>query len=578
MLEVFFSLLVIVILIVVVSRLARGSGAGAGGVLRSFFRYGFLLALMILVGTGITGLVTLADPNLVAGPGYTALMLACVIVGGPGLLLVTRRVRRALDRSGWIDQGWDVYLIVAETISLVTAAVGGYIWGESLTRGDFRLTPAAVAFVWGGIWYTHHHLAGRRDRAGLLRYGVLLGSLIGLATGAGFGVALLQALIGRVYVSVAGSVVTELGHDGVWSSLVGLVIWAAVWLRYWWFLARQQERTPVWRGYVLLFGVVGTLLTMLTGAWSLVHPVLEWFVDDPDVPAWLHFDDTPLAIGLIVIGGLLWRYHRAVLEAATPTSRSEVDRLPEYTVAGVGLVATVGGLAAVIASSIDTLLPGDHRIIHLSGRPGTEPAAYSGRSGLMAAVTVLLIAAPLWWRYWKSAQSWRRADPDSELLSPTRRTYLVCVFGGGGVLALGSLFFLTYRFLEGILASSLGSGTLFNIRWPLALAITVGVAAAYHRAIRRADLADMPAEVSRLAVRSVVLVGSDSGAVAEAVEERTGIAVQVWDRQDVKVSLSAETIVDTIESSEQEHLLIIARPEGHEVIPYRTAQENSAAR
>ena len=92
-------------------------------------------------------------------------MLACVIVGGPGLLLVLRWVRRALERSGGVDRGWEVYLVVAELASLATAATGAYIWGESLTEGTFRITPAAVTVVWGFIWMLHHTLAGRRGRA-----------------------------------------------------------------------------------------------------------------------------------------------------------------------------------------------------------------------------------------------------------------------------------------------------------------------------------------------------------------------------------------------------------------------------
>ena len=548
-------LVAIALAVAVVTFLSRRSGGDTGGALRRCFRYGMLLVLMVLVGTGLTGLLALADPEVIGGSGYTAFMLACVIVCGPGLVLVSRWVRRALDRSGGVDPGWEIYLVVAELISLGAAGTGAYLWGVGLTEGRFRITPAAVMVVWGIVWFSHHVLAGWRDRAGYLRYGVLLGSLIGLATGATFGVLFLEGVLGRLYDLLVGATVVEGRAELILTALVGLVVWGVVWLRYWWFLAIRTERTPLWRAYVLLPGVVGGLLTALTGVWSLLYRILDWFVGDSTDPARLHFEELPLALALIAVGGLLWRYHHAALRAAGPARRSEVDRVHEYTVTGVGLIATVGGLGAVIAASIGALVPADL-------------VRSSDRSGLVAAVAMLLVGFPVWWRYWTATQRWRRADPDSELGSPTRRIYLICVFGAGGVLALGSLFFLAYRILEAVLEGDVGSTTIYAIRWPLALVLTVGIAAAYHWAIRRADLADMPPEPPGRTVLSVVLVGSEGGEVARAVEEQTGVKARVWDRPDADAALSAEAVIEAIELAEHERLLIVARTDGPEVIPY----------
>ena len=549
------ALIAVVLVIGAVALLARRSGTDTGGVLRRIFRYGILLVLMILVGTGLTGLVALADPDVAAGPGYTAFMLACVIVGGPGLALVSRWVIRALDRSGGVDPGWDIYLVVAEWLSLVAAATGAYIWGEGLTEGRFRITPAAVMMVWGIIWFSHHALAGRRGRAGRLRYGVLLGSLTGLATGAVFGIRFLEAVLGRLYDVLASAVVIAERAAPIPSALIGMVIWGAVWVRYWWFIGMQEERTALWRAYVLLPGVVGGLFTSLVGLWSLTYRILDWLVGDSTDPARLHFEHLPLALALIVIGGVAWRYHRTILRSPVPAGRTEVDRAHEYTVVGAGLVATVSGLGSVIAASVQAFLPA--ALVDLSDR-----------SDLVAAVTLLIVGGPLWWRYWTSVQRVRRADPESELRSPTRRIFLICVFGAGGVVALGSLFVLAYRVLEALLERDLGTATVFAIRWPLALAVTVGLAAAYHRAIRRADVVEAPEEPSGPQVRSVILVGSSGHEVARAVAAQTGVEVQVWDRADVEASVSQESLVEAIESSEYEYLLVVARPEGPEVIPY----------
>ena len=47
---------------------SRRSGRDTGQALRRLFRYGILLVLTILVGTGVTGLIALADPDVTAGP------------------------------------------------------------------------------------------------------------------------------------------------------------------------------------------------------------------------------------------------------------------------------------------------------------------------------------------------------------------------------------------------------------------------------------------------------------------------------------------------------------------------------
>ncbi len=538
-----------------ISFIVRRSGGDAGRVLRRIFRYGMLLVLLSLVGTGLSGLVAVADPDVVSGPGYTAFMLACVIIAGPGLALAGWWVARALRRSGGDDAGWEFYLVAAELLSLGVATTGMYLWLVGLVDGTFRIAPVGVTVVWGAIWFVHNVLAERRNREGYLRFGILLGCLGGLVAGsvsAGF---FLDALLARIYNLLVSATVVTGGPDPLLSGVIGLAIWGGVWLRYWVFLGLRTGRTAWWRAYVLLIGVVGGLITTLNGVWGVAYRILDWFFGEPSESAVRHFEEVLPTLALVVVGGLVWRYHRRVLQGAGPVSRSEVDRVHEYTVAGVGLVATVSGLTAVIAASVGAMVPGDLM-------DGLD------RSDLVAAVTVLLVGAPVWWRYWVAAQGVRQTDPDSELHSPTRRIYLICVFGVGAVLALGSLFSLAYRILESLLGNEFGSLTVFAIRWPLALVITVGIAAVYHRAVRRVDLVDSPPEAPTMRVRSVVLVGSRGGEVASSVEEQTGVKVQVWERTDVDVSFDVETVVEAIRSAEQERLLIVAMPDGHEVISY----------
>lgn len=533
-----------------------------GGFLRRFFLYGMLLLSGVLAAAGLSGLLALADPDVEAGTGYTAFMLSCVIVGAPVLLLTARRVRRALA-AGEGAAGWEIYLTVAELTGLLTAAGAAVVWGRSLLL-DFRfdVAPAAAALVWGAVWLIHHRIAGGRPRSDRLRWGVILGSLAGLAGTAVFAVVFLEAVLQMLYDSAAGTALVSSAGETLRSSTPGLAVWGAVWVRYWWVPA--PVRDPLWRGYVLLAGVAGGLLTMLAGVWDLSYRILDWWLGNAGgLSAGMHFMEAPRALALAAVGGFLWRHHRAALGPGGAPSRTEVDRVHDYMVAGIGLLAAAGGLTAVAAAVIEASFPGGFYS--------------SDRSALAAAVTVLLVGGPLWLRCWAPIQRRRRADPAAELGSTTRRIYLVCLFGAGGLAALVSLLILVYTVLDLALAGALDDWVFYDIRWPLALTAVVGAAAGYHRAVRRADLAEaIEQEAPAVAVRSVVLVGRSVGEAARMVQERTGAEVQVWERPDAEAPPLApdgvEALIQAVETSEHRRLLAVVRRRGVEVVPYEAAQ------
>lgn len=535
--------------------LARRSGRDIGGTLRCFFQQGMLLALVILVATGVTGLLAVADPDVAAGPGYLAFMLSCVIVGAPALLLVVRRERRrAGGESGFSGGG---YLVLAELISLVTAATGLSIWAGSLLEGRFDIAPASVALVWGGVWAVHH----RMGRAGRLEHGVLAGSLIGLVASAVFGILALTWVFERAYDAAVGAVMLVRDPRAFQQPLIELVVGGAIWLRYWGMLGQHGERTTLWRAYVLLAGVVGGLFTALAGVWNLAYLTLDWWFGNPIGPAGPHFRELPVTLALILVGGAVWRYHHAVMRSEASEGRTEVDRAHDYTVAGVGLIATVGGAAAVIAAAVQALTP--------------ATVLYpSDRSELVAAVTVLAVGAPLWWRHWTRIQRIRSAHPSPEVASPTRRIYLISLFGVGGVVALVNLLALVYNTLEQILGPGIGAGTVLAIRWPLALVSTVGLTAAYHRTVRRTDLAEMPdpetrREASPEVVRSVTLVARDSRDMADALGEQTTVRVRYLERSDRHGRpLALEDVMEILDDRPDPHLLIVSGQDGVEIIPY----------
>ena len=103
-------------------------------------------------------------------------------------------------------------------------------------------------------------------------------------------------------------------------------------------------------------GVAGGLVTAVVSASLLLHSVLVWLLGDPGaVGAREHFGSAPAAAAGTVVGLLVWWYHQQVLRGAGMVARTEVRRIYEYLMAGIGLVAAAVGLTMVLSGLIETL-------------------------------------------------------------------------------------------------------------------------------------------------------------------------------------------------------------------------------
>lgn len=538
----------------------RSPAVEGGVIVRRLFQYGLLLSLLIIVGVGVSGLLALVipgDPVIArAGPPVLARRLSFVIVGGPTLFAVVRWVRRTLQTPGErTSPAWTFYLNAATLVGLfVAVGSAGELALALLGVEDFDPDSPARLAVWGAVWFVHYRIAERHEHRGHLRLGVLAGALTGLLLLTGGLVSGLAQLLRAIYETAAGPPLVSDLVDGLLRALVGAAIGGAIWIRYWLRAGLNLGRDVLWNGYVVLVGVLGGLASALTAGGLLIASVLDWFLGDSAAGAGVHFAEMPDRLGLLIISGAVWVYHRTLVRSGLPTPRSEVDRVHDYAAAGAGLIAAVIGVVALIGAAIQAVTPS------VISRPGD-------RSTLANALAVLVVGLPVWWRYWSAVQRHRGAEPELEVRSTTRRIYLIALFGLGGIAVLGALLSLTFELLTGVLDGQLGTSTLYAIRIQLGLIVAVGAVAAYHRAIRRLDLAEAPAAPEPV-VRSVVLLGAGGREVARMLEDRTGVRARIWERPDLGVSLPAEAVLEAVESAEHRHLLIVARPDGIEVIPY----------
>jgi hypothetical protein len=428
-------------------------------------------------------------------------------------------------------------------------------WATGLEDYDGR--GLATFLVWGAAWGAHWWMDARITPPDRSRLHHLAGSLIGLVV----------ATTGLVEV-LAGSVraLLDLGGDAVFAGsgnppvqgLVTLSLGATAWLVYWARTAARQERDALWFAYVLLAGVAGGLVTAIAGASTLAYSLLVWVVGDPrTADAARHFENAPTEAATAVVGLLVWWYHQALLERAGARARTEVDRIYEYLMAGIGLLAAAAGLTTVVVALIEAGT-GQERVI-----VGT-----SSVNTFLAAATLMAVGGPLWWIYWRRIRATAASAPVDELGSTVRRAYLLVLFGLGGVAAIVALLTGMYLFFEDAVDGALGVETLRMMRFAIGVLLTTAAISAYHWTVFRADRAHAPAGVAAHGPHFVLLVGASDPELAREVARRTRGRVQAWSRTDDDLPpLTVDGVMAALEGATAGEVMVLSDVGGVRAIP-----------
>lgn len=557
-------LVLIVVLVAVGTRQAVGRPGGVparGHGVRRFFQYVLLLGLLAVAASGLSGLLgrLLGPSTLVAGDqADLALNVTFSLVGIPlylGLALWSRR-RLMADRGERWSRGWAFYLGAATLTALVVAMFGLYdllAWAVGLE--DFDGRSSARLLVWGGTFAAHWWVGGRITPADRLQVLRLLASLIGLGAAASGLVTVLAGAL-DVLLGLQGEAMVSSADTQIVRGALVLVVGAPVWLLAWLRSAARAERDPLWLSYVLLVGVGGGLVTAITAASALLYDLLVWLVGDPGADtAAQHFRDAPTATAAAVVGLLVWWYHHAVLETTGDDTRTEVRRVYEYLMAGVGVLAAAAGLTTVLVALVEALT-GDADLL-------VGPSAVNT---LLAAATLLVVGGPVWWVYWRRIQRAAQAVSGQEHASPTRRIYLLVLFGLGGVAAVIAVLTGVYLLLEDAFAGTFGAETIRSMRFAVGVLVTAGAISAYHWTIYRAGRERAPEEVR--GPRFVLLVGASDPGVVREVARRTGGQVQGWRRTDQDGrAWSVEEVMSSIQDTGAPEVLVLSEATGLRTVP-----------
>jgi hypothetical protein len=371
---------------------------------------------------------------------------------------------------------------------------------------------------------------------------------------AGFGGALLGHLLTQLLDSGTDVALTSRTDADVATWVVGFAVGAVVFGWYWIQSGMREVRDTLWHSYVVLVGVLGGLITAVTGGAISLYSLLQWWFGDPDATSAVrHFETSMIpAASALIVGLAIWLYHRRILGPVRGT-RTEVHRVYDYLVAAVGLVTAVVGVIILAIGFQEAVFP-----------PANSMASEANM--LIGAVTALAVGAPLWVQAWLRIHRARSADETAEVGSPVRRSYLFGLVGVSGAIGLVSLIILLVVVFGDLLGDG-GEPLRNDVQIPIALLFATGVVAFYHFLLVREE---REVATVREPPKQVVLVTGDE-VLATAVRDLTGARVTVLHRLDANgEAADARAVAAAIAASEFDQLLVVPDPVGGvQVIPYR---------
>ncbi len=539
----------------------RPESAETGESVRRFFQYTFLLGAYLLVATGIGGLVAEFLPGrgsvIIRDDTTLALTFSFLLVGVPVLYGLAKWTQRQIEQPSERESlGWALFLSSASIISLLVATILGFQGlSTAFADGSFRVDLLAIAMVWGAGWFAIWRISVRCGDPGKMQLERAAGSAIGLA---GMATALWfipSIALQSIYDASFGLRVADDLGVGLWYGLVGLVIGGTTWWWYWLSHTAGSEATPVWRGYVMLVGVLSGLITAIIASSTVLYSVLQWFFGDPkNSEASRHFEILPWTLPAVGVGIGVWAYHRAALSAAVGTTRSETTRTYEYVVAVAGLIAVAGGITTLLVALFRSL---------------TSTVAGGGSANvLVAAITLLVVGSPLWWVFWSRIQRHASTDPEHELSSGVRRIFLSILFGVGGFVALISLIVIVFNVIEGMFIGLVDTA-IRESTVPLALVMTMGLLAWYHWKVFVSDRTARSGWVDPIRVRDITLLGGDAD-LREQIATNLGVQVRSWRRLDAPATgaIDATTVIEDIQALKTEKVLVIVGDGTLEIVPF----------
>jgi len=174
------------------------------------------------------------------------------------------------------------------------------------------------------------------------------------------------------------------------------------------------------------------------------------------------------------------------------------------------------------------------------------------------------VGAPIWWFFWNRIER-EVLKAEEDLASPTRRIFLLMLFGVSGVAAVISLITGIFLLFDDILNSQFGMNTFRDTRFVIGILITNAAISGYHWAIYRSEKEVAVAIFQK--GRNITLVGPSDEHIVQLLKEQIGGHVQLWISPDSGTPWNLQDLVELIDETDGKELLVINEKKSLRALP-----------
>ena len=540
-------------IILVIRRIAVGRRGGIdfADEVKDFFQYLLLLILIIIVNTGLSGLISYAlgsDKRLIANQDLLARDSAFVVVAAPLLVAVSLWTRRTLERDPDSRESFALllYLSAIQIIAFASFATSTYSYLlEFAEDGTILGQDIGTALLWLVTLVFHYRMTKNRLEPLRAQLPFLLISAISLVVTIVATTRIIRALMVE-FLPFAETILTTAGPNEISRGLILGIIAVPTWYFYWLVNQSHSQPSQLWNIYLLIVGVGASLVAALVSASIVFYDVLVWFFGDPNTDAaWVHFDGVPSAVGALLGTLLSFTYHSRLLQGHHDAEEGEIGRIYRYLLAAIGLVTAAVGAVTLVVSIVESFIE-ENLIV------GRSP-----QNAMLLGLTLLAVGLPVWLAMWRKISQLVATDGAHELGSISRKVYLFTIVGVSGIAAVASILTITVQIFQRIFGSDQGGTSLRDMSYAISILLVGIVIGISHLQIIRHERSFVaPREKSH---KFLLLIGPADKGLARELERTTGARVEFLESLDgLATEWDREKIASLLESNKEAEIALIA--------------------
>jgi hypothetical protein len=365
--------------------------------------------------------------------------------------------------------------------------------------------------------------------------------------------------------SLIGSIIwSEPVRENISAVLFGFLLWAFHWFR----MSKGDTDSTLRQVYIYLLAIVVSSITGLVALTIGLYQTLNWLIGGVN-PTGTYFQFLGWVIPTLITTLAIWVYHQSIAREEASQLQERIlssKRIHLYIMSFISLGTLTSGLLVLIGTLLDLVIN--------SLNPAIVLQAGWWQRQLSLALSLLIVAIPLWLSYWNQIIKISVTGGIVEWRARSRRIYLYVIIGVSIIALAATLVNIVYQFLSGILTGNLNVGVLQSSKWSIQTLLVAIPLLVYHWQIARKDQR-RGAEVAAVHKTVTALIDIKSRYVIEQLEKKLGTRIHVLESTTAPIGSRTfsdddlNTAITEIQSSPTQQVMVMIFEDKILVLPYQ---------